>query len=263
MFWTLAVVLGVWLTYLIRAYFWSHGENHYLGSKEKKMNHKRTIIVLLLGALFLTGCMSASFSGNYVVQAGDTLRGNLFVTSGSVLLEEDSRVTGNVILTSGALHIGPNADVGGDVVLTSGALYMAEGSVVKGDVILASEDIQVQQDPGSTIEGVITYNIVPFATTFIAKGIFLFCVLPIVLLIVLFLLLGMLLGRSSKKKAEVVEAQAPAPAQVAEPVAAPQAAPVAAEDAQARLQQLKSLLDQGLISEADYEAKKADILAKM
>ena len=76
------------------------------------MKHKLTITLLLLGALLLTGCMSASFSGNYIVQAGDTLRGNLFVTSGLVLLEEGSQVTGTVILTSGALHIGPNAEVG-------------------------------------------------------------------------------------------------------------------------------------------------------
>jgi predicted acyltransferase (DUF342 family) len=219
------------------------------------MKHRLTMTILLLGALLLTGCMSASFSGNYVVQAGDTLRGNLFVTSGSVMLEEGSRVTGTIILTSGALHIGPNAEVGGDVVLTSGALYMAEGSVVHGNVILSSEDIQVQQDPGSTIEGVITYNIVPFATTFIAKGLFLFCVLPLVLIIVLILLLGMLIGRSSKKRSQVV--QAPATEQ------APVPAPAVTEDAQAKLQQLKSMLDQGLINEADYEAKKADILSKM
>lgn len=223
------------------------------------MNHKRTIIFLLLGAFMLTGCMSASFSGNYVVQAGDTLRGNLFVTSGSVMLEEGSRVTGTIILTSGALHIGPDAEVGGDVVLTSGALYMAEGSVVEGDVILSSNDIQVQQDPGSTIEGVITYNIAPFAVTFIAKGIVLFCVLPLVLLVVLILLLGMLLGRSSRKRAPA--GVAPASTIAAPPAPAP--APAVPEDAQARLQQLKSMLDQGLISEADYEAKKADILARM
>ncbi len=221
------------------------------------MKHKLTLSILLLAALLLSGCMSASFEGNYVVQPGDTLRGNLFVTSGSVLLQEDSRVTGTIILTSGALHIGPNAEVGGDVVLTSGALYMAEGAVVHGDVILSSEEIQVQQDPGSTIEGVITYNIVPFATTFIAKGIFLFCVLPIVLLVALILLLGMWLGRSSKRKTQVVEAQAPAP------VGAPVAATTAAEDTQTKLQQVKSLLDQGLITESDYEAKKADILSKM
>jgi uncharacterized membrane protein YraQ (UPF0718 family) len=108
---------------------------------------------------------------------------------------------------------------------------------------------------------VITYNIAPFAVTFIAKGIVLFCVLPLVLIIVLILLLGMWVGRSSKKRANAVEAHATAPAP--EPVAAPQASPVATEDTQTKLQQLKALLDQGLISEADYEAKKADILSKM
>lgn len=211
------------------------------------MKNKLAITILLLGAVLLTGCMSASFSGNYVVQSGQTLRGNLFVTSGSVMLEEGSRVTGTIILTSGALHIGKNAQVGGDVVLTSGALYMAEGSIVHGDVILSSEDIEVRQDPNSTIEGAITYNIAPFATSFIAKGIFLFCVLPIALLIAIILVLGVWLGRSSKKRPEIVQAPAP----------------VVTEDAQARLQQLKSMLDQGLISETDYEAKKAEILAKM
>jgi hypothetical protein len=67
------------------------------------------------------------------------------------------------------------------------------------------------------------------------------------LLIAVILVLGVWLGRSSRKRVEVVQAPAPQ----------------ATEDAQSRLQQLKSLLDQGLITEADYEAKKADILAKM
>jgi hypothetical protein len=71
----------------------------------------------------------------------------------------------------------------------------------------------------------------------------------------------MWLGRSSKKKTQVVEAQATA--QAPAPVVAPVAATTAAEDAQTKLQQLKSLLDQGLITESDYEAKKADILSKM
>jgi hypothetical protein len=223
------------------------------------MKHKLTIILFLLGAVLLSGCWSASFSENYTVPAGETVRGNLFVTSGSVMLGEGSRVTGTVILTSGALHIGENAVVGKDVVLTSGALYMAEGSVVKGDVILSSEDIEVRQDPGATVEGAITYNIVPFAVSFFTRGILLYCVLPIALLIGLILVLGVWLGRSSRKKVEVVQGAAPLATTAPPPVAAP----VAPEDAQARLQQLKALLDQGLISESDYEAKKADILAKM
>lgn len=212
------------------------------------MNHKFTTIILLFAALVLTGCMSTSFSGNYVVQSGDTVRGNLFVTSGSVILEENSRVTGTILLTSGELHIGKNAEVGKDVVLTSGALAMADGAVVHGDVILSSEDIDVRQATGSTVEGSITTNIAPWVFSTVVKGLFLYCVLPISLLIAIMIILGVWLGRASKRRTEI-------------PQAPP--APVMSEDAQGKLQKLKAMLDEGLISEADYEAKKTDILSKM
>jgi hypothetical protein len=35
------------------------------------------------------------------------------------------------------------------------------------------------------------------------------------------------------------------------------------DDAQTKLQNLKKMLDEGLITETDYEAKKTDILARM
>lgn len=211
------------------------------------MNRKTTLIVLVLGALVLTGCMSTSFSGNYILRTGQTVRGNLFVTSGSVTLEENSRVTGTILLTSGELHIGKNAQVGKDVVLTSGALYLADGAVVHGDVILSSQDIAIHQTPGSRVEGTITYDIAPFAISVVTRSLLLYCVLPIVLLIGLILGLGLWLGRASKQRPQIVQAPAPA----------------ATADVQSNLQKLKSILDQGLITEADYEAKKADILAKM
>jgi len=211
------------------------------------MNRKLKIIFLILGVLLLTGCTSTSFSGNYVVKSGETLRGNLFVTSGSVTLGENSRVTGSIILTSGDLHIGKDAQVGKDVVLTSGALYLADGAVVHGDVILSSQDIAVQQDPGARVEGRITNDIAPFAISLVTKTLLLFCVLPIVLLVALVLGFGMWLGRGSKKRSQI--AQAPAP--------------VVTEDIQQKLQKLKSMLDEGLITETDYEAKKADILSRM
>jgi outer membrane protein TolC len=40
-------------------------------------------------------------------------------------------------------------------------------------------------------------------------------------------------------------------------------APAVVEDAQTKLQNLKKMLDEGLITETDYETKKADILTKM
>jgi hypothetical protein len=210
------------------------------------MNRKLALICLLLASLILSGCMTASFSGNYVVGKGQTVRGNLFVTSGIVTLEEDSRVTGTILLTSGVLRLSKNAQVGGDVALTSGDVYMAEGSVIHGDLILSSEDISVHQSNGATVEGSVTTNIAPFIGSIVTKGILLYCVLPIVLLIAIILGLGTWLGRQSKKRPEVVQAPAASP-----------------EDAQAKLQNLKKMMDDGLISETDYENKKADILAKI
>jgi cytoskeletal protein CcmA (bactofilin family) len=211
------------------------------------MKRKYAIIIMLLTALVLTSCMSASFSGNYVLRAGKTLRGNLFVTSGSVTLEENSRVTGTIMLTSGELHIGQNAQVGGDVVLTSGALYLANGARIHGDVILSSSDIGLHQDPGSTIEGNVTSDIAPFVIAVLTKGVLLYCVLPIIILIAIILLLGLWLGRQSKKRTQVAVTPAPA----------------VTEDTQQKLQSLKKMLDEGLITQTDYETKKADILSKM
>jgi hypothetical protein len=211
------------------------------------MKKRFLIILLVVALLLLTSCMSASFSGNYVLKEGKTLRGNLFVTSGSVTMEENSRVTGTIMLTSGELRIGKNAQVGGDVVLTSGDVYMAEGSVIHGDLILSSSDIGVHQAAGATIEGNTTTDIAPFAIGLATKGFLLYCILPIILLILIILALGTWLGRQSKKRTQVVQA----------PVA------VVSEDAQTKLQNLKKMLDEGLITQTDYETKKADILAKM
>jgi uncharacterized membrane protein len=211
------------------------------------MNRRFYTLMIVIMTLILTSCMSASFSGNYVLGAGQTLRGNLFVTSGSVTLQENSRVTGTILLTSGELHIGENAQVGGDVVLTSGDLYQAPGSVVHGNVILSSSDIAVHQSPGSKVEGKTTSDIAPFVISVLTKGLLLYCVLPIVVLIAIILGLGTWLGRRSRKREQV------------------RVAPVSAvtEDSETKLKQLKSLLDQGLITETDYESKKADILGKM
>lgn len=211
------------------------------------MNRKITMIIMVLAALLLSGCMSTSFSGDYVLKAGKTLRGNLFVTSGSVTLQENSRVTGTIMLTSGELHISKNAQVGGDVVLTSGALYLADGAVVHGDVILSSSDIGVHQSPGATVEGNITTDIAPFAISVLTKGTLLYCVLPLVVLVALIFGLGTWLGRQSRKRVQIEQAPATA----------------VTEDSKTKLQNLKKMLDENLITPTDYEAKKADILAKL
>lgn len=211
------------------------------------MNHKLRSTILLLGALLLSGCISASFTGDYVLRSGQTLQGNLFATSGSVTLEEDSRVTGWIVLTSGELHIGKNAQVGEDVVLTSGAMSLADGAVVHGDVILSNTDIAVHQDAGSRVEGNFTYNVAFFVIALVTKTLLLYCVLPVVLLIAVVLGLGVRLGKVSKKGVQDIPATASA----------------LTEATQQKLEQLKGMLDKDLITGTDYETKKADILSKM
>ena len=215
------------------------------------MKHLTAFIVLILTALLLAGCMATSFEGNYVVPAGRTYRGSIFATSGAVTLQEGSRVTGSVILTSGDLVMGKDSRVDDDVVLTSGTLTMADGAVIHGDLILANSSIDVRQAPGATIEGQQTTNIAPWAVSTGTKGLLLLCCVPLISLVVLFLLLGVGVGRSSRRKPQAAPAPAPAPA------------PVSSAEAQEKLKQLKAMLDEGLISEADYEAKKAELLAKM
>jgi membrane protease subunit (stomatin/prohibitin family) len=55
------------------------------------------------------------------------------------------------------------------------------------------------------------------------------------------------------------------PAAVAQSVLGEQAAPVAtaSDDPTAKLEKLKGLLDKGLISQADYDTAKADVLKKL
>ena len=211
------------------------------------MNRKLTTFILLLAALFLSGCITTSFSGNYVLRSGQTLHGDLFVTSGSVTLEENSRVTGWIFLTSGELHIGKNTQVGGDVVLTSGDLYLESGAVVHGDVILSSSESKVDQAPESTVKGNVSTNIIPFVIALVTKNLLLYCVLPLVILVAVILGLGVLLGRGSRRKTQI----------------APAAAPQETEDTKQKLQKLKAMLDEGLITETDFETKKAEILSKL
>ena len=57
--------------------------------------------------------------------------------------------------------------------------------------------------------------------------------------------------------------QAPAAAPSVAPVAAPAAAPATADDPEARLGKLKALFDKGLVTQADYDSAKAEILKKL
>jgi len=205
---------------------------------------KRTLALglLVLFAVLASGCATMSTSGEYILASGQTLRGNLVVTSGQATLEEGSRVTGSVFVTSGDLYVEADAEIRGNVVMTSGDIHLGPRAVVRGDVIRTSGD--VHRAEGARIEGQISSNIAGFIVGYIARVIGLFCVLPVVLVGAIVIYLR---RRQPVAKAPVAEAPAPPPS----------------EDPKQKLKQLKEMLDDGVISEAEYEAKKAEILSSM
>ena len=205
------------------------------------MKRTMTILVMLLFAMLASGCGSMSTSGNYTLGSGQTLRGDFLTTEGVVTLKEGSRVTGNVILTSGELRVESDAIIGGSVVMFSGEVYLAPGSVVRGNVIRTSGD--VHQEEGAVIQGQVSSNIAGFIAGYVVRLIGLYCVLPLVFL-------GVVIGVAvyfvrRRRRQRVVEAPAPS----GEPTQ--------------KLKQLKAMLDDGLITEEEFEAKKAEILSKM
>lgn len=205
------------------------------------MKRAMTIFVLMLFATLASGCGSMSTSGDYTLGSGQTLRGDFLITEGVATLKEGSRVTGNVILTSGELRLETDAIVGGSVVMFSGDVYLAPGSVVRGNVIRTSGDIH--QEEGALIQGQVSSNIAGFIASYIVRLISLYCVLPLVFLGVVIGVAVYLVRR--RRGQRLVEAPAPS----GEPTQ--------------KLRQLKAMLDEGLITEEEYEAKKAEILSGM
>lgn len=152
------------------------------------MRRLLTLVLLVLFTVFATGCMAVSTSGDYTLERGKTLRGNLFITSGHARLEDDSRVTGSVFMTSGTLDLGTGAEVEGDVFLTSGNVNLGSGAVVRGDVIGTSGN--VRQAESARVEGKVSLDGVDFGLRLAGF----LCIPPIVLFgVLLFVLIG--LGR--------------------------------------------------------------------
>ena len=197
-------------------------------------------LLLILITFMTVGCATVSTSGNYTLQSGKTLRGNLVVTSGNATLEENSRVTGDVFITSGNLDA--NGEVDGNILVTSGNVSLGPEALVKGDITATSGNINQAEE--AQVNGQISSNQSTFTIGggFFARLFGLFCLLPLLLLGGLIFLLVALVRRK--------------PTAISEK-------PVANDTDTLKLRQLKQMMDDGLITETEYEAKKADILAAM
>lgn len=202
------------------------------------MKRLYTIIFLIFVTFWVVGCTTVSPGGNYTLPSGQTIRGNLLVTSGNTTLEEASRVTGDVWITSGNLEA--NGEIDGDIFVSSGNVSLGPEALVKGNITATSGN--VNQAEGAQVQGQISNNQSTFTIGggFFARLFGLCCLLPLLLIGGLIFLLGAVMRRK--------------PTAVSEK-------PAVNETSTLKLKQIKQLLDQGLITESEYEAKKAEILA--
>lgn len=215
---------------------------------------KRTLhlILFVLCILFASGCATVSTSGDYTLRSGNTLRGDLYITSGNATLEEGSYVTGSVIMTSGNLTV--NGEIDGDIVLTSGKVILGPTAIVHGDIRGTSDDIS--QAEGSRVEGQIMMNQsdFTFGSQLVLGLLFRCCLLPLLLLgLLIFLLFFFLRRRKTVSSTAAPSDRGETPASM----------PTALDDPKQKLTRLKEMLDEGLITEDEYESKKAEILDGM
>jgi hypothetical protein len=119
------------------------------------------VTLVLLLALPVTAFAGGQYDGrvvlggNFVLESGDVLNGDLAVIGGQATLETDSLVQGSVFLVGGNLvgygkiagdmaiiggnaNLGPSAVVGGDLITVGGNVNRS-GAVIEGEVITGEE----------------------------------------------------------------------------------------------------------------------------
>ena len=208
------------------------------------MRHPITLIVLTLSVLLVAGCSGRVVtSGDYTLEGGKTLDGDLTIFSGDATLEEGSEVSGDIFMTSGNLDA--NGEVNGDIFLTSGNVDLGPKAVVHGDILATSGNLHRAE--GSRVEGEVAME----ATSFpIGSGVIVgllgsVCAVPLFFFAMLIALIVIFARRrpASMTETATTAAATTAPAQ--------------------KLGQLQEMLRSGLITEADFENKKAEILSSM
>ncbi|MGE5221875.1 MAG: hypothetical protein ACM3PY_05535 [Omnitrophica WOR_2 bacterium] len=90
--------------------------------------------------------------GNYQLQSGQTLEGNLWVFGGTANLEQGSAVTGNVILMGGNLN--SDGNVNGSITSTGGSVDLGDHAIVHGNIRLIGGSLS--RASGARVEGQVT-----------------------------------------------------------------------------------------------------------
>ncbi len=89
------------------------------------------------------------FGGNYVLEAGKDLYGDLVVMGGTARTEKGSTVHGNVVIMGGTAAIA--GTVTGDVTILGGSVHFYSTALVKGEVTTFGGSIS--RDEGARVEG--------------------------------------------------------------------------------------------------------------
>ena len=77
------------------------------------------------------------FGGSADLEAGSLVEGNVFLMGGNAGI--DGQVKGDLVLLGGNADLGPKASIGGDAVTLGGNLDRAPGSTIAGDIVAGDE----------------------------------------------------------------------------------------------------------------------------
>lgn len=89
--------------------------------------------------------------GNYLLESGKRLDGDLAVFGGTATLEENSKVDGNVFIAGGSLFV--DGEIDGDVVAFGGSITLDDDAVVRGDINTVGASLR--RADGAVVEGAI------------------------------------------------------------------------------------------------------------
>jgi hypothetical protein len=89
------------------------------------------------------------FGGQFTLQEGEILNGNLAVFGGSATLEAGSRVNGSVAVMGGSVDI--YGEVNGSINVIGGSVFLSESAHVRGDIVTVGGS--VTREPGARVDG--------------------------------------------------------------------------------------------------------------
>ncbi|MEA3338065.1 MAG: polymer-forming cytoskeletal protein [Chloroflexota bacterium] len=95
--------------------------------------------------------------GEYTLQSGQILRGDLGVLGGNAIIEKNATVFGDVIVAGGNLDVAGRID--GDIAVFGGNVTLEESATVDGDVV--SFGGNVRREGGAVVEGDVTEDYAP------------------------------------------------------------------------------------------------------